>query len=257
MVTSAQSVVWTGQGISDPSVLNPVVTPTQTTTYYADFTSGNCTNFDSVTVEVIPGPITDLGADTSYCDPMSAVELSTIFDANYTYFWEPSFLLSDPRIHNPTITTFTSSDFILTARDQSTGCSLKDTISIEFGTTPQLSTSDDVTICEGESVQLFVNGADVYSWSNPSTLDCGDCQSVTASPNTTTTYVITGTNASICETVDSITVFVEGMIQFTDETITICEGDSIEVDGVIYNQNAEIPIVTPSASTCRRRFSAL
>ena len=70
---------------------------------------------------------------------------------------------------------------------------------------------------------------------------------VTASPMATTTYDILGANAGgACESNTSITVFVEGQLWFTDTTIVICEGDSVEIEGIFYTQNAEIPIINPS-----------
>ena len=67
---------------------------------------------------------------------------------------------------------------------------------------------ENVTINQGESIQLFASGADTYTWSPTAGLSCTDCANPIASPSTTTVYTVTGTDASGCTGVAEVTVFV-------------------------------------------------
>lgn len=53
--TCANSILWTpSTDLDDPNILNPIATPSQTTTYYLTFNNDfNCSNTDSVTIYII------------------------------------------------------------------------------------------------------------------------------------------------------------------------------------------------------------
>lgn len=59
---------WTpSTGLSSLTVLNPVVTPTSTTTYSLQVTGNGCTSSIPVTVNVLPAPTADAGPDQTIC----------------------------------------------------------------------------------------------------------------------------------------------------------------------------------------------
>jgi len=60
----------------------------------------------------------------------------------------------------------------------------------------------NVTICQGESVELSANGVMNYSWNN----GLGSGPNHTVSPNSTTVYTVTGTDANGCSASASVTV---------------------------------------------------
>lgn len=63
-------------------------------------------------------------------------------------------------------------------------------------------------LCEGESVNLTANGASAYTWSPSEGLSSTSGSTVTATPETTTTYTVVDANDIGCSTVGSITVIV-------------------------------------------------
>ncbi|MBW6499302.1 MAG: hypothetical protein K0B09_13000, partial [Bacteroidales bacterium] len=67
----------------------------------------------------------------------------------------------------------------------------------------ETSISDDMTICQGESVVLTAAGGTSYHWSNNS-----NSASITVSPASTTQYTVTITNAAGCEKLETVTVTV-------------------------------------------------
>jgi len=82
--------------------------------------------------------------------------------------------------------------------------------------------TDDLTICEGESVTLVAAGGDAYIW------DTGDeTYSITVNPEVTTTYTVEIINADGSSTL-SVTVTVnEGPTAEIGEDTTICAGSEI------------------------------
>ncbi len=53
-------------------------------------------------------------------------------------------------------------------------------------------------ICAGDSVVLYVTGANTYTWMPAAGLSCSSCSQPTASPASTTTYTVTGTDGQGC-----------------------------------------------------------
>lgn len=73
---------------------------------------------------------------------------------------------------------------------------------------PVIDAGSDVVIKEDEEVRLEATGATSYEWSNAQFLSCVACSSPLATPDSTTTFVATGTDANGCQGVDSVTVAV-------------------------------------------------
>lgn len=94
---------------------------------------------------------------------------------------------------------------------------------------PVLQASSDTIICEDESIDLFVSGADSYLWSPAGSLNNSNSESVVASPQSSTTYLITATNTDGCSADTSISVSVnpkpELFISIAGND-TICKGES-------------------------------
>jgi gliding motility-associated-like protein len=65
------------------------------------------------------------------------------------------------------------------------------------------------TLNFGDTLQLNASGAETYSWTPPQGLSCADCSDPLASPTETTTYIVTGSNASGCVSSDTITLTVD------------------------------------------------
>ncbi|HRE98717.1 MAG TPA: gliding motility-associated C-terminal domain-containing protein, partial [Flavobacteriales bacterium] len=68
---------------------------------------------------------------------------------------------------------------------------------------------NDVLIPLGASTVLNATGGTVYTWTPATGLSCTNCASPTASPTTTTTYIVSGTDANGCFGSDTVVVFVE------------------------------------------------
>jgi hypothetical protein len=102
-----------------------------------------------------------------------------------------------------TVSPSTSHTYFVTGTN-GFGCSSVDSIFIFVYPQPGISlVPANPEICNGETVQLSAGGALTYTWDDGSTLD-----SIFVSPNTTTTYSVTGTDANGCSAAAAVTVTV-------------------------------------------------
>src|SRR5690606_14910371 len=91
---------------------------------------------------------------------------------------------------------------------------------------PTVVASNDTTICNGSSTTISASGASSYSWDN----GLGAGQSHSVNPTSTTTYIVTGTDANGCQNTDNVIVTVTNCgtpptasISATDSTFCINE----------------------------------
>ena len=91
----------------------------------------------------------------------------------------------------------------------SKGCSSKDSTEVLLVTRPQVTTSDNQEICEGNSVQLKSNGKNItsYQWSPSTNLNNSQIANPMASPSQTTLYTLQVANVD-CFVYDSVLVTV-------------------------------------------------
>jgi gliding motility-associated-like protein len=110
--SDATSFSWQpATGVSNPAILNPVLTPTTTTTYTINATTGTCTTSRSFTLTVVPGVTVNAGNDVTVIEGQS-IQLSGSGSSG-TYLWSPSAGLSSTSILNPTATPATTITYVL------------------------------------------------------------------------------------------------------------------------------------------------
>lgn len=86
------------------------------------------------------------------------------------------------------------------------------------------------TLCQGEIIGLFASGASSYTWKPSAGLSCINCPNPLASPNSTTTYTVVGTDAIGCEDSAEVHIYVVpmGLVDGTGDT-TICRDDTAQL----------------------------
>ncbi|MEX2233152.1 MAG: FG-GAP-like repeat-containing protein [Cyclobacteriaceae bacterium] len=109
------------------------------------------------------------------------------------------------------------------------GCPSSDEIIIEQKTIPVLTVSSDKeAIAAGQTVQLSGSGADEYSWSPGKTLNDSTISNPVASPQASTTYVLTGSLTDGCSATASIAIQVTGeVINVTIPILFSPNGDDV------------------------------
>jgi uncharacterized protein YjdB len=192
------------------------VTPSVTTTYTVTSTSVNgCTSNSEVTVTVVPELIANAGEDVEIC---SGEETVLTASGGVSYTWNTGATSAQLTVSPNTTTTYT-----VTVED-GFGNSDSDSVTVTVNDSPTLTITEDLTIVEGESIQLTISGASTYAWSTGETSNTID-----VSPNETTTYTVIGTTAT-CSTEAQVTVTVEELLVVSaGQDENVCENDSYEV----------------------------
>lgn len=211
-VTGSGNYTWsTGETTSTIEV-----SPSETTTYTISSTSENgCTSNGEVTVTVIPELIANAGDDVEICN---GEEVILTASGGVNYEWSTGETSAQITISPNTTTTYT-----VTVSDNF-GNSDSDSVTVTVNDVPTLTITEDVTIIEGESVQLNVSGASDYEWNTGETNE-----TIIVTPSTTTTYTVTGSTAS-CSAEAQVTVTVEEVLVISaGQDEHVCENDSYEV----------------------------
>lgn len=154
--------------VSNPFIINPVMTPDTTITYTVTATYPTCPDMiHSFTIEVQPNPIVNIPDSAQMCQWKSIVINATVNPPypNYTYAWTPTIGLDSPASPNIVFTGDSSNNYILTVTTP-IGCKGSDSTYItvfpgNFGT---LAPGSDTNICPRSRVALHTTGGVAYSW---------------------------------------------------------------------------------------------
>jgi gliding motility-associated-like protein len=194
---------WTPDyNISDPFTAEPLVAPDVTTVYSITVTTDNgCIDTDSVTVMITDTVVATTINDTLICEG----EFVNLFVNNGLFYqWTPDSYLSNSAISNPVATPLQSITYFVTSYIGS--CFDEDTVTITVLDKPEVNAGDDVTINQGESVQLNATGEGILSWSPSDNLSNSNIANPIASPLNTMNYTIQVTGNNGCVSFDSVTV---------------------------------------------------
>lgn len=120
----------------------------------------------------------------------------------YTYAWTPGGSTSQ------NLTGAEGGLYAVTVTDAA-GCSSTMTFTIDvIGALGVTVTPPTATIEQGDTVQLTASGGVTYTWTPAGGLSCTTCAAPMASPVSTTTYEVTGTDANGCSGTQEVTIFV-------------------------------------------------
>jgi len=134
-------------------------TVTQSGTYSIVVDGAGCGATDEINVEVISVSV-DLGPDIEVCE--GNVHVLNAYIPNASYIWNNG--STDPIF---TVTT----DGNYSVEVSQFGCKNSDDIFVRFKTPPVLDLGNDVSICEGDSYEIFTSLSGIYTWQDGSTED--------------------------------------------------------------------------------------
>lgn len=149
-------------------------------------------------------------------------------DPPYTYSWTPNIGNgAGPYQVCPTVTT----TYYITVTD-SLGTTATDSVTITVNPLPVLVTSSPASACVGGSAVLTVSGASTYSWLPCTNLTPCTGSSVTATPASSTSYTVIGTDVNGC--VDTanyvVNVFPNPSPVITPSgPVQFCAGNSVDL----------------------------
>jgi hypothetical protein len=181
-------------GVWDNDIVNGVAfTPTSTTTYTFTSTGANgCSNSDQVLIIVNDLPTVSAGSDQTVCQDATVTLLGQGADS---YSW-------DNGVSNNVAFVATNTTTYTVIGTDANGCTNTDQIVLSVNALPSVNAGADVVICIGETATLSGNGANNYTWNN------GVQNGVSFNPTTSTTYIVTGTDANGCVNTDNVLVSV-------------------------------------------------
>jgi hypothetical protein len=140
-----------------------------------------------------------------------------------TYDWQPGSLTGTPVSVSPSVTT----TYTVTGTDAN-GCVNTATISAIINQLPTVTANiSAVTVCSGDSVTLFGQGATTYAWTG------GITDNLAFAATATTTYTVTGTDANGCTNTASVDVTVNALpsVSANPSSVAVCSGDSVVLSG--------------------------
>jgi gliding motility-associated-like protein len=181
--------------------------PGTTTWYVTQELSGTESVRIPVVVNVIPPPtviITPVAPVICFGD-------STMLAASGTpslYAWAPAATLSAATGNSVIAFPNSTTVYTITATD-SNSCKNTKTVTLQVNPLPPVTvTPASGSVCAGDILQLTANGSVSYTWNASGTLNTTTGPVVIATPLTTTTYYVTGTDANSCKKQVSVMVVV-------------------------------------------------
>lgn len=156
--------------------------------------SSGCKDTVLSNVEAYAIPNIDAGIDTMICKGRGATMQAT---GGNTYSWYPATGLSCTNCASPIANPANPIQYFVTGTSIH-GCVNRDSVKVTVKYPFNMSVSPNDTICVGSSVKLTASGANTYEWIPATGLNNSTTASPLATPLTTTTYQVIGTDERNC-----------------------------------------------------------
>ena len=224
-------------GTWNPAVINTSSVGPSAYVFTPD--AGQCADVATLNVTITPLPTVLITGTDAIC-PGGSTNLTASGATSYT--WSPALGLSATTGANVTASPATTTPYTVTGTNGS-GCIATDDITITVNPLPTITASANVAICDGESTVLQGFGGATYTWSPATDLSATSGQSVTASPTSTITYTVTGTDVNGCQNTASVEVTVN-----PNPTISITGTPTCSVDLLTYSLTVSVSAGTLNSS---------
>lgn len=265
--SGAGNYQWSNGGTLDnSSIANPLATPTQTTDYILTVTSPEgCIDKDTVTITVIQtiAQQVSTSADTTICegDVMQLFAYGASDILQYEWDNTQTGLSCYQGCNNPFASPTSTTTYYVTLYTTPT-CYDTDSVQITVINENQNIIGADVTICEGDSIQLMTTVGTNPIWSPSDNISCVYCPNPYVFPTTTTDYIVETTTVGGCHIQDTITITIFDVdLVNAGEDIGTCLGNTVQLNGLgtgliswsgdntISDPTILNPTVTPTADT--------
>ncbi len=238
--SGSYDITWSpSEGLSDPKIAAPVVSPLQSTRYYLTVDDKNgCSAWDSVDVIVNIPPLVYAGADRSICRGDATVLGDSIVTGKKieTVIWQSSDGSFEGNDFKTVLTPEAGTDYFVTVTDEA-GCSTSDTVHVIVNPVPAVKLGENILICSDTTVPIGNNATlgtppFSYQWYPSGGLSDNKAQFTLANPDSTTTYVLTVTDVNNCTAADSVTIFKD--LEMKPKVYLECEPDNASVNTHIH-----------------------
>jgi gliding motility-associated-like protein len=199
------SYVWSPSTfLTNTTSATPTASPIQTIEYAVTVTDiHGCTDNETVTIDVYDAPPGGLVYPALTLCRGSQIQLQA--EPGTAWQWTPAVSLSDNQIQAP----FASPNATTTYNVQLTNpCGVgSDMVTVNV-IQPSVQAFGGGSICVGDTISAWASGAVSYSWSPSLWAEPSDAAFTILSPESTTTFEVTGTDAFNCAWTESVTVSV-------------------------------------------------
>ncbi|OLY93436.1 hypothetical protein BUE76_17255 [Cnuella takakiae] len=160
-------------GLEQTDVSNPIARPVANSIYQLTASIGNCQATASITINTLPYPISNAGADTTICFGTEAFLQGSTNGQNFS--WSNTQSLSNPQNLQSTARPAGTTAYILTATNNS-GCPKpsRDTVIVTVRPLIRAFAGRDTSVVLGQSLQLQAAGGELYQWSPATALSATD-----------------------------------------------------------------------------------
>jgi PKD repeat protein/N-acetyl-anhydromuramyl-L-alanine amidase AmpD len=223
-------VSWTDNGLNT-SVTKSGITLTNGQHYYISIKTENgagltsICNSDGILVNIAVSGFTIL--PSTICAGQSIQFTNTSINAT-SYQW--TFTGGTPATStqtNPLITYTNGGNFNVQLIATGPGGSNTSTQQVTVNSLPTANAGSDVAICYGNSALLSASGGSIYAWGPSTGLSATNISNPSASPTSTTTYIVTVTSTLGCQKTDNILVTVNPLpTANAGSDVAICYGNS-------------------------------
>ena len=244
--TPGLSFLWgPATGLNNPVLMDPIASPSVTTTYTMTATSsgsGCPPVVKTITVTIASSDISMITPDTTICLGDS-VHLRVAGSNTFNYSWLPITGLGNTNINDPTATPSITTTYTVTAINPESSCPSFAHVKITVIIPRANILTPDTTICRGTSLQVLVDTTQpsTYHWSPPIGLSNPNiADPIVVLPTQLVTYTLTVTtiqNSCIANDVLHVNVSGSGTVKITNTDSSICLGTGVTflADGDISN----------------------
>ena len=256
--TSAMTWAWNFGNGNTSSLQNP---PSQVYNSIGSFNiqliaanSSGCRDTVSKIIDTYLVPNITAGPDTLIC---RGTGITLTASGASSYNWTPPAGLSCTNCANPLANPDSLTTYIVKGTTAQ-GCSNTDTIKINVKQRFVMKNNPGDTLCKGGSIRLFASGAYAYSWSPATGLSNTSSATPIASPSTSTTYRVIGTDDRACFKDTGFVVVKVYPIPTVEagKDVTINVGQAIELKPAVSGDVSKVMWI-PTGSIIRSNFPSV
>ena len=229
--------------MDDPTVPNPLVTPTETTTYTVE-DSNQCGAGEASVTVVVEVLVTDISPDMTICNG-DVVELEATGGAEV--IWSPTAGLGSPTSGTTTASPSETTTYTATISTPA-GCLGEEDVTINvIQSAPGGQTYPTIYLCTGQGVFLEAAEGDSYLWTPEDLVTNPYSQNPYTSPSQNTTYYVSISNACGVGT-DSVSVELVAPTASATGGGWMCRGETMELsssDAVSYTWSPAALVANP------------
>ncbi len=208
----ANSYVWTSGATSSAAVVSPTTTTIYSVTGTNTFA---CQNTATVSVGVYTSNV--ISATLSKSVVCSGGTITMTGNGAISYTWSGGITNGTP------FAPSSSAVYTMSAMDYNT-CIKTSTYAVVVNPLPVLTVSGNTAICQGETINLAVSGANSYTWNTGA-----QTNTLTISPTVNTLVIVNATDANGCKNTSSVNLAVTPLplVTITSSGNYLCFGRSM------------------------------